>query len=142
MASYSEFEGVPILVSRAILTDLLRGRMGFTGTVVSDYNGVGWAPTRQLVAATPEDIGALALTAGMDVELPGVHGYGNVLVQAVKDGKVTESQVDESVRRVLRDKIVLGLFENPYVKEDPIVIRNVASRAREPSSPADSPPSQ
>jgi beta-glucosidase len=71
MASYSEFEGVPIHVSRAILTDLLRGRMGFTGTVVSDYNGVGWAQTRQLVATTPEDIGALALAAGMDVELPG-----------------------------------------------------------------------
>jgi beta-xylosidase len=127
MASYSEFEGVPIHVSRAILTDLLRGRMGFTGTVVSDYNGVGWAQTRQLVAATPEDIGALALAAGMDVELPGVHGYGKVLVQAVKSGKVTESQLDESVRRVLRDKFALGLFENPYVKEDPVVIRKVAS---------------
>lgn len=47
MASYSEYEGVPIHVSRAVLTDLLRGRMGFTGTVVSDYNGVGWAQTRQ-----------------------------------------------------------------------------------------------
>jgi beta-xylosidase len=127
MASYSEFESVPIHVSRAILTDLLRGRMGFTGTVVSDYNGVGWAQTRQLVAATPEDIGALALAAGMDVELPGIHGYGRVLVQAVKSGKVTESQLDKSVRRVLRDKFALGLFENPYVKEDPVVIRKVAS---------------
>jgi beta-xylosidase len=126
MASYSEFEGVPIHVSRAVLTDLLRGRMGFTGTVVSDYNGVGWAQTRQLVAATPEDIGALALAAGMDVELPGIHGYGKVLVQAVKSGKVTESQLDESVRRVLRDKFALGLFENPYVQEDPIAIRTVA----------------
>jgi beta-xylosidase len=127
MASYSEFEGVPIHVSRAVLTDLLRGRMGFTGTVVSDYNGVGWAQTRQLVAPTPEDIGALALAAGMDVELPGVHGYGQVLIQAVKNGKVTESQLDESVRRVLRDKLVLGLFEDPYVREDPIEIRKVAS---------------
>jgi beta-glucosidase len=87
MASYSEFEGVPIHVSRAILTDLLRGRMGFTGTVVSDYNGVGWAQTRQLVASTPEDIGALAVAAGMDVELPAVHGYGKVLVQAVKTAR-------------------------------------------------------
>jgi beta-glucosidase len=76
MASYSEFEGVPIHVSRAILTDLLRGRMGFTGTVVSDCNGVGWAQTRQLVASTHKDIRALAVGAGMDVELPAVHGYG------------------------------------------------------------------
>jgi beta-xylosidase len=127
MASYSEFEGVPIHVSRAVLTDLLRGRMGFTGTVVSDYNGVGWAQTRQRVVDTPEDIGALALRAGMDVELPAVHGYGQALVTAVKSGKVSESQLDESVRRLLRDKFVLGLFENPYVKEDPIAIRKVAS---------------
>jgi beta-glucosidase len=131
MASYSEFEGVPIHVSRAILTDLLRGKMGFTGTVVSDYNGVGWAQTRQLVEPTPEDIGALALAAGMDVELLGVHGYGSVLVQAVKNGKVTEAQLDESVRRLLRDKVMLGLFENPYVKEDPIVIHKVASEGND-----------
>jgi beta-glucosidase len=127
MASYSEFDGVPIHVSRAVLTDLLRGRMGFTGTVVSDYNGVGWAQTRQLVASTPEDVGALALAAGMDVELPAVHGYGQVLVEAVKSGKVSESQVDESVRRILRDKFALGLFENPYVNENASAIRKVAS---------------
>jgi beta-glucosidase len=127
MASYSEFDGVPIHVSRAVLTDMLRGRMGFTGTVVSDYNGVGWAQTRQRVAETPEEVGALALVAGMDVELPAVHGYGTALVQAVRDGKVSEAQVDESVRRALRDKFALGLFENPYVKEDPVAIRKVAS---------------
>src|SRR5499427_1379419 len=131
MASYSEFEGVPIHVSRAVLTDMLRGRMGFTGTVVSDYNGVGWAQTRQLVADTPEEVGALALRAGVDVELPAVHGYGQALVNAVKTGKVSESQMDESVRRVLRDKFALGLFENPYVKEDPIVIRKVASEGND-----------
>jgi beta-glucosidase len=131
MASYSEFDGVPIHVSRAVLTDMLRGRMGFTGTVVSDYNGVGWSQTRQRVAETPEEVGALALAAGMDVELPAAHGYGPALVAAVKSGKVSESQVDESVRRLLRDKFALGLFENPYVKEDPIVIRKVASEAND-----------
>jgi beta-glucosidase len=131
MASYSEFEGVPIHVSRAVLTDMLRGRMGFTGTVASDYNGVGWAQTRQLVADTPEDVGALTLRAGMDVELPAVHGYGQALVTAVKSGEVSESQLDESVRRLLRDKLALGLFENPYIKEDPIAIRKVASEGND-----------
>jgi beta-glucosidase len=106
---------------------MLRGRMGFTGTVVSDYNGVGWAQTRQLVADTPEDVGALALAAGMDVELPAAYAYGQVLAKAVESGKVPEKQLDESVRRLLRDKFALGLFENPYVKEDPVVIRKVAS---------------
>jgi hypothetical protein len=53
MASYAEFDGVPIHVSRDVLTKLLRGRMGFNGTVVSDYVGVGWAQTRQRVAKLP-----------------------------------------------------------------------------------------
>jgi beta-glucosidase len=131
MASYSEFDGAPIHTSRAVLTDLLRGRMGFTGTVVSDYNGVGWAQTRQLVAASAEEVGALALAAGMDVELPAVHGYGQVLVKAVKSGKVPESHLDESVRRVLRDKFALGLFDNPYVPEEPIKINAVAKEGNE-----------
>ena len=104
MASYSEFEGVPIHTSRAVLTDLLRGRMGFTGTVVSDYNGIGLAQTRQLVASTPEEVGALGVAAGMDVECPAVHGYGKLLVAAVENGKLSEDQLNESVRRVLRDK--------------------------------------
>jgi beta-glucosidase len=131
MASYSEFDGVPVHASRAVLTELLRGKMGFTGTVVSDYNGVGWAQTRHLVASTPEDVGALTLAAGMDVELPAVHGYGKVLVKAVQNGKVSESLLDESVRRVLRDKFALGLFENPYVREDPIEINSVAGEGNE-----------
>jgi beta-glucosidase len=127
MVSYSEFDGVPIHVSRAVLTGLLRGRMGFTGTVVSDYAGVGWAQTRQLVAAAAEEVGTLALAAGLDVELPSVQCYGEVLAKAVRSGKVPESQLDESVRRVLRDKFALGLFDDPYVPDDPVEIR---ARAR------------
>jgi beta-glucosidase-like glycosyl hydrolase len=127
MASYSEFEGVPIHISHEVLTRLLRGRMGFTGTVVSDYVGVGWAQTRQRVAETAEEIGALALAAGLDVELPTVHGYGQVLAKAVESGKVPESLLDESVRRVLRDKFALGLFDDPYVPEGPVEIRALSS---------------
>lgn len=123
MASYSEFEGAPIHTSRAVLTDLLRGRFGFTGTVVSDYNGIGWAQTRQLVASSPEEVGALGVAAGMDVEAPSPYGYGKSLVQAVESGKLSAAQLDECVRRVLRDKFALGLFENPYVAEDPVEIR-------------------
>jgi beta-glucosidase len=127
MASYSEFDGVPIHISRAVLTDLLRGRMGFTGTVVSDYVGVAWAQTRQRAAETPEEVGALALAAGLDVETPSVYGYGQVLIGAVKSGRVREAALDASVRRVLRDKFALGLFDNPYVPEEPVAIKSVAS---------------
>jgi beta-xylosidase len=66
MASYSEYDGAD---PHLLLTRLLRGRLGFTGTVVSDYVGVGWAHTRQRVAASTEEVGELALAAGMDVEL-------------------------------------------------------------------------
>jgi beta-glucosidase len=82
---------------------------------------------RQKVAATAEEAGTLALTAGMDVETPAVFGYGQVLAKAVRDGKISESFLDRSVRRVLRDKFALGLFDNPYVAEDPVEIRTVAS---------------
>jgi beta-xylosidase len=109
------------------LTRLLCGRLGFNGTVVSDYVGVGWAQTRQKVAATAEEVGSLALAAGMDIEFPTVHGYGQVLAKAVQNGKVFESLLNESVLRVLRDKFALGLFDNPYLHEDPVKIRAVAS---------------
>jgi beta-glucosidase len=128
MATYSEYEGVPVHASRAILTDLLRDRLGFTGTVVSDYNGIGWAQTRQLVASSAEEVGALGVAAGMDVEAPAIYGYGETLVRAVESGLLSEDQIDESVRRVLRDKFALGLFENPYVAEDPVAI---STRAKE-----------
>ena len=126
MPSYSEFDGVPISASRALLTDMLRGRMGFTGTTVSDYVAVGFLQSRQRVAETPDVAGALALAAGMDVETPAIFGYGEVLARAVRSGKVSESLLDRSVRRVLHDKFALGLFDNPYVPEDPAEIRIVA----------------
>ena len=53
MPSYSEFDGVPISASHAVLTDMLRGKMGFTGTTVSDYVAIGFLHTRQRVAETP-----------------------------------------------------------------------------------------
>jgi beta-glucosidase-like glycosyl hydrolase len=105
--------------------------MGFTGTVVSDYNGIGWAQTRQHVASSPEEVGALGVSAGMDVEAPSPYGYGSALVRAVERGLLSETQLDESVRRVLRDKFALGLFENSYVAEDPVEIRARAGEGDE-----------
>jgi beta-xylosidase len=126
MPSYSEFDGVPVSASRTVLTDMLRDKMGFTGTTVSDYVAVGFLQSRQRVAETPEEAGSLALAAGMDVETPAVFGYGEVLAKAVRNGKVPESRLDRSVRRVLRDKFALGLFDNPYVPESPVEIRTVS----------------
>lgn len=131
MNTYSEYDGVPVGASHAILTDLLRERMGFTGTVVSDFGTIGPFIDRQMVAANAQEAGLLALTAGLDVELPSVFGYGSVLAEAVHKGLVSEQILDRSVRRVLRDKFALGLFDNPYVPEDPIIIDTIAHEGGE-----------
>ncbi|WP_019926606.1 beta-glucosidase [Nocardia sp. BMG111209] len=131
MNSYSEYDGVPIGANRAILTELLRERMGFTGTVVADYMTVEWLASRQEIAAGNAEAGVLALAAGLDVELPDPAGYGLTLAEAVRAGRIGEDVVDRSVRRVLRDKFALGLFDDPYVAEDPIVIERIATEGTE-----------
>ncbi|MFF3577688.1 beta-glucosidase family protein [Streptomyces mirabilis] len=127
MNSYSEYDGVPIGASHAILTELLHERMGFTGTVVADYMTIEWLASRQRVAADSQEAGVLALAAGLDVELPEIAGYGPALTEAVKTGRIGEDVLDRSVRRVLRDKFALGLFDHPYVDEDPVAIRRTAA---------------
>ncbi len=126
MNSYSEYDGVPIGASKEILTDLLRGDLGFDGTVVSDYMTVAMLHNRQSVARDQGEAGALALAAGLDVELPNVAGYGATLAEQVRSGAVSEETIDRSVLRVLRDKFALGLFDNPYLNEDPITISETA----------------
>ena len=118
MNSYSSVDGVPVGASGAILNELLRDDLGFTGTVVSDYGTIAHLFDRQGIATSLKDAGRLALEAGLDVELPDAKGYGPTLVEAVREGLVAESVVDRSVLRVLRDKFALGLFDDPYVDED------------------------
>jgi len=115
MNSYSEIDGIPVGSSREILTDLLRGTMGFQGFVVSDYMTVMWFVTRFGTATTMQEAGVQALSAGLDVELPNTAGYGEHLVEAVRTAKISERVVDASVRRVLEAKFKLGLFDRPYV---------------------------
>jgi beta-xylosidase len=126
MNSYSEVDGIPVAASREILTTLLRGRIGFTGSVVSDYAAVEFLHTRQRVAASRPEAGILAITAGIDVELPNVYGYGAHLEDAVRSGALAAEVLDEAVRRALADKFRAGLFEDPYAAEDPVVLTSVA----------------
>jgi beta-glucosidase len=126
MNSYSEIDGVPVGASREILTTLLRERMGFQGSVVSDYSTVERLHNRQHVAESAMEAGILAITAGLDVELPKPVGYGENLEIAVRSGRLSEEILDEAVRRALVDKFKLGLFDDPYVDEDPAVLNAVA----------------
>ncbi|WP_018503457.1 glycoside hydrolase family 3 N-terminal domain-containing protein [Parafrankia discariae] len=126
MNSYSTVDGVPVGANREILTGLLRDRLGFTGTVVSDYETIRHLYKRLGVARDAEDAGRLALAAGLDVELPVADGYGPTLARAVHAGTVPVDQLDQAVWRVLRDKFALGLFDRPYSDEDPVVVNEVA----------------
>ncbi|MEU9348554.1 glycoside hydrolase family 3 N-terminal domain-containing protein [Streptomyces sp. NPDC048278] len=117
MNSYADVDGVPAGISQEILTDLLRGTLGFEGFVASDYTTLEHAVNRQRAAATPGEAGRLGILAGLDVELPKAFGYGDGLIDEVAQGRLNERDVDACVLRVLQAKFDLGLFENPYPAE-------------------------
>ncbi|MFI6791421.1 beta-glucosidase [Nonomuraea sp. NPDC050383] len=118
MNSYTDVDGVPVAASADLLRRLLREEWGFDGTVVSDYWSIPFLATMHRVAEDDAAAGALALRAGIDVELPETRSYGRNLVGQVKAGRVEESVVDEAVRRVLRQKAELGLLDGgPLVPE-------------------------
>lgn len=117
MNSYPELDGEVIAASRAILTDLLRNELGFTGLVVSDYDAVIMLHNFHRVAENKALAGSLALKAGIDVELPTVVCYGDALKDALASGDLDLETIDTAVRRHLQKKFELGLFETPYVDE-------------------------
>ncbi len=115
MNSYASVDGLPCAGSASILTGLLRDELGFAGVVAADYFSVTQLMTYHRVAATKGEAAALALQAGMDMELPAVECYGEPLKAEVEAGRVPLEVVDRSVLRVLQLKLQLGLFEHPYV---------------------------
>lgn len=110
MHAYTDTDGVPAAANRALLTSLLRDEWGFAGTVVADYFGVAFLHVTHGVAADSGDAAALALAAGVDVELPTVNCYGTPLQERVREGTVAESLVDTALRRVLTQKQEAGLL--------------------------------
>lgn len=117
MNAYSDVDGVPAGVDSWLLTDLLRDDWGFTGTVVSDYGAVAFLATMHRVAADVDEAGVAALGAGIDVELPDTLGFGEHLVKRVQKGELSESIVDRAVRRLLTQKVELGLLDPEWTPE-------------------------
>jgi len=113
MASYNEIDGIPSHANKWLLHDVLRGEWGFKGAVVSDYFAIRELVTQHRMFKDVKDAGARAIDAGVDVETPDGEGF-NFLVQLVREGKVSQGQIDNAVRRVLEMKFEGGLFENPY----------------------------
>ncbi len=121
MNAYHEIDGIPCAASEELLTHILRNEWGFDGVVVSDYFAIAQLMTTHKIAADLSDAAALALQAGLDVELPFTNAYGEPLVKAVKKGKVPIAILNLSVSRVLTLKYRLGLFENPYVNPEAVL---------------------
>ena len=114
MAGYPEIDDEPAHGSRKWLTEVLRQELGFHGLVVSEGNGFETLIDEGIVP-TQKEAGALALHAGVDMNITYEPAYMGPLVQNVDEGRVPVSLIDRSVRRVLREKFRLGLFEHPYV---------------------------
>ena len=120
MPAYHDLDGEPIHESRHLLTEVLREEWGFDGLVVSDYEGIAQLyqdhRTREDIAAAA----AAALEAGVDQEMPGETAYREGLRRALDRGTLDPSVVDAAVRRVLVEKMRLGLFDRPYAQEDAV----------------------
>jgi beta-glucosidase len=117
MATYPSIDGLPVHASRKIMTDILRGELGFEGVVVSE--GYGFATiVHEGIAATQKEAGAMAIKAGVDVGITFEPAYMMPMIENVREGKVHINLVDQAVRRILKLKFQMGLFENPYVCPD------------------------
>jgi len=116
MTSYNTIDGVPCSANPWLLQEVLRNSLNFNGVVFSDLNAVNAIYATQHVAADPAEAAAMALKAGVDIDLGG-YNYGGFLKEALQRGLVMEADIDRAVRHVLQLKFDLGLFENPYVDE-------------------------
>lgn len=119
MNSYTAIDGVPVASDPTILTDLLRGRLGFDGVVVADYFAVAFLQVMQGVAADRGEAARLALIAGIDVELPTGDAYLEPLAQELSSGRLDPGYVDRAVLRALAQKEALGLLEPDAFESDP-----------------------
>lgn len=130
MASYNEIDGVPSHGNKWLLTDILRGEWGFKGVVVSDYYAIEEMAKRHNIAKDNKDAAILALSAGVDSDLPTGAAF-STLVASVRDGTVSQSAVDQAARRMLELKFRAGLFENPYADPEAAVkiTNNTEARA-------------
>jgi beta-glucosidase len=112
MTSFNDIGGTPAHSSDWLLGDVLRGRWGFKGLVVSDWGGIGELINHR-VAANKGEAGILAMRAGVDIDMSDAV-YADSMAAAVRSGRIPIALVDSSVRRILRLKYALGLFDDPY----------------------------
>ncbi|HEY0244929.1 MAG TPA: glycoside hydrolase family 3 N-terminal domain-containing protein [Mucilaginibacter sp.] len=133
MASYNDYDGVPIAASKYFLTDVLRKQFGFDGYVVSDSHAVEDLFDKHHVAKDSTDAARMVLNAGVNVrtDFNNPRDYINAIRRGIKNGSIPISIVDERVKEVLAVKFWLGLFDHPYVenpKEADKIVHNSESK--------------
>lgn len=116
MNSFNELDGIPATANRHLMQDILRDEWGFDGFVVTDYTSINEMVPHGY-AKDDKHAGELALNAGVDMDMQGAVFY-NYLKTSLNEGKVTITQIDDAVRRILRIKFELGLFDDPYRYSD------------------------
>lgn len=114
MPSYNEVDGIPMHMNTSMLQDILRKELGFNGMMVSDYLGIKEIKDLHQISPNDKTSALLAFKAGLEFDLPDGSCF-NYLTDWVKEGKVSEKEIDHAVSKILRLKFELGLFENPYV---------------------------
>ena len=123
MATYPAIDGLPAHVSEKLLTKVLREELDFNGVVFCEGAGLG-IPVYEQIVSTMKEAGELCLKAGVDVSIWHEDGYMNAMRENVQEGKVSIETIDRAVRRILRIKFLLGLFENPYVDVERAVMES------------------
>ena len=119
MASYNDYDGIPIEANKLFLTDILRGEFGFKGYVVSDSAAVEFIHLKHRVAPTPADAILESVEAGLNIRtnFTPPETYGIPLRELVRSGRLPMAVVDQRVRDILRVKLWLGLLDQPYVAD-------------------------
>ena len=113
MTSFNDNDGVPSTGNAFVVKDILRGEWGFDGLVVTDWDSMGEMIPHGF-GKDRKDVAEKAINAGVDMDMM-TYGFLSHLEELVKEGSVKESAIDNAVRNILRIKVLLGLFEHPYV---------------------------
>lgn len=122
MTSHNELNGVPCHENAWLMEDILRGEWGFQGFVVSDWMDIEHLQDLHCTAENLKEAFYQSIMAGMDMHMHGLH-WNELVTELVREGRIPESRIDASVRRILTAKFRLGLFEQPYA--DPETSRRV-----------------
>jgi beta-glucosidase len=126
MPAYHDIDNESCHASRRLLTELLRGEWGFDGLVVADYIGISLLYQHHNLAKDPAEAAAMAFQAGLDIELP-ADECASRLGEAIERGLIPVETIDAIVRRILLEKLRLGIFERPYADEGRIELQSPAT---------------